>query len=133
MIQLLLKLWPCCTRCKKGFIAYHKFSGTIAMKKHVESNHFSLLKKLLKDVANLASRCPLDCEPNKKNAHVSPTIVYSFFSTATSFKKDDVTQVGFLEDLMLLVIEGLMLMKTLVHLALEVVSTTCVPTQKNFC
>jgi len=44
------------------------------MKKHVESNHFSLLKILLEDVASL-----LDHEPNKKNAHVSPTIVFSFF------------------------------------------------------
>jgi len=68
------KIMAMCTRCKKGFIAYHKFNGATTMKKHVESNHFSLLKILLEDVASL-----LDHEPNKKNAHVSPTIVFSFF------------------------------------------------------
>ncbi len=61
-----LEIVAMCKRCKKGLIVYHKFSGTTAMKKHVEFNHFSLLKNLLKDTSNLASRCPLDREPNKK-------------------------------------------------------------------
>jgi hypothetical protein len=34
-----------------------------------------------------------------------------FYSTISKFKKDDVIQVGFLEDLMLFVIKGLMLMR----------------------
>jgi hypothetical protein len=47
-----------------------------------------------------------------KKKHVFPFANSSFFlSTISKFKKDDVTQVGFLEDLMLFVIKGLMFMK----------------------
>jgi hypothetical protein len=52
--------------CRKGLIAYHKFNGITTMKKHVNSSHFILLKHLLKDATNIASRPPFNCEPNKK-------------------------------------------------------------------
>jgi hypothetical protein len=32
-------------------MAYHKFNGITMMKKHVEFNHFTLLKMFLKNVA----------------------------------------------------------------------------------
>jgi hypothetical protein len=54
------------TKCKKGFITYYKSNGITTMKKHVDFDHFALLKKLLENV----TRFPLDHEPNKKNAHV---------------------------------------------------------------
>jgi hypothetical protein len=50
------KILAMCIRCMKNLIAYHKFNGIITMKKHVESHHFSLLKKLLEDGANFAIR-----------------------------------------------------------------------------
>jgi hypothetical protein len=67
------------TICRKGLIAYHKFNGIITMKKHVNSNHFILLKKLLEDATNIASRSPLNCEPIKKRACVCPIAISSFF------------------------------------------------------
>jgi hypothetical protein len=30
------------TKCRKGFITYHKSNGIITMKKHVEFDHFAL-------------------------------------------------------------------------------------------
>jgi len=52
--------------CRKGFIAYHKFNGITTTKRHVNSNHYILLKKLLEDATNIASRSPLNCGPIKK-------------------------------------------------------------------
>jgi hypothetical protein len=43
-------------RCRKGLIAYHKFNGITTTKKHVDFDHFILLKKLLEDVANIISK-----------------------------------------------------------------------------
>jgi len=75
----LLEILAICTRYKKGLIAYHKYNGIIAMKKHVESDHFTLLQKLLEDPTNLTPRFPLDCEPSKKRAHVSPFAIFGCF------------------------------------------------------
>jgi hypothetical protein len=68
---------------------------------------------LLEDATNLVTKSPLNCEPSKKKAHVSPFANFSFFSTVRKFKTYDATQVGYLEDLMLFVIKGLMPMKTI--------------------
>jgi len=56
-----LEILAMCTRCKKCFIAYHKFNGITTMKNHVKINHSTLLKKLLKDESN-ALRFFLDHE-----------------------------------------------------------------------
>jgi hypothetical protein len=41
------------------------------MKKHVDFDHSTLLKRLLED-ASIALRSPFNYEPNKKEVHVSP-------------------------------------------------------------
>ncbi len=79
------------TICRKGLIAYHKFNGITTMKKHVNFNHFILLKTLLEDATNIASRSPFNCEPIKKRACVRPIIISSFFSIVDKFKRDDAT------------------------------------------
>ncbi len=61
----------------------------------LESNHYALLERNLEDATNLAPRSPLNHEPNKKRAHVSPCTVFGLFSTSNKFKKDDATHVGF--------------------------------------
>jgi hypothetical protein len=83
----LPKILAICTRCKKGLIAYHKSNGIIAMKKHVESDQFTLLQKLLEDPTNLTPRFPLDCESSKKRAHVSPFAIFGFFFLLVSSRK----------------------------------------------
>jgi hypothetical protein len=54
------------------------------MKKYVDSNHYALLKKLLKDAS--IAQDPLDHEPIKKKAHVFPYVLFSFFSTTSKLK-----------------------------------------------
>ncbi len=47
-----------CMRCYKGFNTYYKVNGIIAMKKHVEDEHVTLLGKYLEHVTNqLKSTC----------------------------------------------------------------------------
>jgi hypothetical protein len=100
------------TKCRKGLNTYHKFNGIMTMKKHVEYDHFALLKMFLEDhVVIEALRSTLDCEPNKKRAIVFPSNIFGFFSTNFKYKKYDLTQVGFVEDLMLFVVKGLLLMR----------------------
>jgi hypothetical protein len=115
----LPKILAMCTRCRKGPIAYHKFNGIIAMKKHVESNHSTLLQKMLENPTNLTTRFPLACEPSKKKAHVSPYVISGFFSSTYKFKKDDAIQIIFLEYLMLFVIKGLIPMRTIKSIWLQ--------------
>ncbi len=84
----------------------------MTMKKHVEYDHFALLKMFFEShVVIEAPRSPLDCEPNKKRAIDFPSNIFGFFSTNFKFKKDDLIQVGFLEDLMLFVVKGLLPMR----------------------
>jgi hypothetical protein len=58
-------------RLKKNYITYHKFNGITIMKKHVNFDHSTLLKRLLED-ASIALRSQFNYEPNKKEVHVSP-------------------------------------------------------------
>jgi hypothetical protein len=82
------------------------------MKKHVKFDHSTLLQKLLENPTNLAPRSPLDHEFTKKRAHMYLLLQFLvFFFFVSKFKKDDVIQVVFLEDLMLFVIKDLMPMK----------------------
>jgi hypothetical protein len=40
-----LEILTLCTRCYKDFIAYNKAHGTLAIMRHVEQEHASLLKR----------------------------------------------------------------------------------------
>ncbi len=75
------------TRCRKDLIAYHKSNGITTMKKHVDSNHSILLKKMLEDATNIAPKSPLNCEPIKKRACVCPIAISSFFLWSINLKK----------------------------------------------
>jgi hypothetical protein len=111
-ITTLPKMLAMHTKCRKCLIVYHKFNGIMTMKKHVEYDHFALLKMFFEShVVIEAPRSPLDCEPNKKRAIDFPSNIFGFFSTNFKFKKDDLIQVGFLEDLMLFVVKGLLPMR----------------------
>ncbi len=51
-------------------------------------DHFALLKMFLEDhVVIEAPRSPLDCEPNKKRAIVSPSNIFGFFLLTLSLRK----------------------------------------------
>jgi len=62
---------------------------------------------------------PLDHEPNKKRAHVSLFVIFGFFSIVNKFKINDVTQMGFVEDMMLFMVKGFLLMKNVESIWLQ--------------
>jgi hypothetical protein len=74
------------------------------MKKHVEDDHFALMKRLIDDFSCII-KAPIDRNANKKGAHVSPSEIFKVFLISNKFKKDDPTHVGFLDDLILLVMK----------------------------
>jgi hypothetical protein len=59
----------------------------------------------------VAATISLFREPTKKWVHVTPSAIFVFFSFTNQFKKDNETQVCFLEDVMLFVIKGYLPMK----------------------
>jgi len=86
----------------------------------------------------MMQKFPLDHEPSKKRAHVSPTTISSFFSIISKFKWDDVTQMGFVDDLMLFVVKGCYLWRLLIPFGskgchIQAMSMGCFPIQENIC
>jgi hypothetical protein len=65
------------------------------MKKHVDVDHFALMRKLAEYLTIILAKTPLDQQANKKKAHVSPSTISRFFSIESKVKKDDPTHVGF--------------------------------------
>jgi hypothetical protein len=53
------------SRLRKGLIAYHKSNGIKSMKKHVELEHITLIKKFHKKKSNVAVIISLSREPTK--------------------------------------------------------------------
>jgi hypothetical protein len=73
------------TKWRKGLIAHHKLNGITTMKKHVESNHFAILKKLVEDPNIVSTKAPFDQEPNKKRHVFFHLQFLSFFPLQVSF------------------------------------------------
>jgi hypothetical protein len=68
-----------CTQLQKELITYHKSNGTTTMKRHVELEHSSLIKKFLEEQNNVVAT-PLFCEPTKKWPHVTISAIFSSFA-----------------------------------------------------
>jgi hypothetical protein len=69
------------------------------------------MKKLAKDPTIALTNAPFDQKAIKKMTHVSLSIKCGFLKIVSKFRKDDPIEVGFLKDLMLFVVKGLLLMK----------------------
>jgi len=52
--------------CRKGLIACHKNNGIKIMKKHVDANHFALMKKVAKDPNITPTKIPFGQKVSKK-------------------------------------------------------------------
>jgi hypothetical protein len=78
-----MKFKPCALG---GLITYHKFNEIIAMKKHVEDDHSSFMKKLVKDPTCI-TKAPIHQNASKKMAHVSSSEMFRFLKISSKFKK----------------------------------------------
>jgi hypothetical protein len=67
------------TMCRKGLIACHKNNGIKIMKKHVDANHFALMKKVAKDPSIAPKKIPFGQKVSKTKANVFPFTICGFF------------------------------------------------------
>jgi hypothetical protein len=74
---------------QKGHIVYHKSNGITTMKKHVELEHNTLIKKFCQKQYDVAAIISLSCEPAKKRTHVTLSAIFGFFSSTNQFKQDN--------------------------------------------
>jgi hypothetical protein len=92
------------TKARKGLIIYDSSNHIVALRKHVNLNHLNILKKFEEKI-----NCPLrgdEKQPSKKRPKVSSNSIISFFVAKKPFKKDDVQQKRFLEDLIILIVKN---------------------------
>jgi hypothetical protein len=75
------------TQTRKGLIIYNTINGIVALRKHVNLDHFNILK--FQEEIN----CPLREDKkqlSKKRPNVFLNSISSFFVAKKPFKKDDV-------------------------------------------
>jgi len=73
------------TQARKKLIIYNTTNGITALRKHVNSNHLNILKKIEEEI-----NCPLtenERQPSKKRLNVSSNSIFSFFIANEPFKK----------------------------------------------
>jgi hypothetical protein len=78
-------------------IIYNTTSGIFALRKHINSYHCNIFKFFEKEV-----NCPLkedERQPFEKRPNISSNSISSFFATKEPFKKNEVQQKQFLENL----------------------------------
>jgi len=61
-----LEIFALCTMLQKGLIVYHKSNGITTMKKHLELEHKTLIKKFCQKQYDVTATISLSCEPAKK-------------------------------------------------------------------
>ncbi len=88
---LVLKFWHCTPSYGKVLLLTTSQMAIIAMTKHVELEHNTLIKKFCQKKSDVATTISLSHEPTKKRAHVIPSAISSFFSFTNQFKKDNET------------------------------------------
>jgi hypothetical protein len=74
------EIFELCTKLRKGFIVYHKSNGITTMKKHVELEHNTLIKKFCQEQFDVAAIISLSHELTKKQVHLTPSAISGFFS-----------------------------------------------------
>jgi hypothetical protein len=92
------------TQARKGLIIYNSFNGIITLRKQVNLDHPNIFLKIEEKI-----NCPLredEKQPSKKISNVYSNYIPSFFATKEPFKKNDVQQKQFLEDLTFLIVKN---------------------------
>ncbi len=95
-------------QARKGLIIYNTINVIATLRKHVNLDHFNILKKFEKEV-----NCPLredEKRLSKKRTNISSNSISNSFVAKKSFKKDDVQQKFFWEYLGFLIVKNHLLL-----------------------
>jgi hemerythrin-like domain-containing protein len=95
-------------KLKKGLISYYIISGITCLQKHFDVEHLVIYKKIQEEINN-QGRKNVEKQLAKKKAHISNFSIFDFFASKDPFKKDDVKQKMFMENLALLIVKNLCL------------------------
>ncbi len=76
------------TQARKRLIIYNSFNGIIALRKHVNSNHPNIFKKIEKEINCLLRKDEKKFPKIDQMFFLIPCL--GFFATKEPFKKDDV-------------------------------------------
>ncbi len=71
----ILHLW---TKERKGLITYYKTYGITTLKKHVDADHFIIVKKFEEEINNEIGRI-IEKQPTKKRPNVPTSAITCFF------------------------------------------------------
>jgi hypothetical protein len=85
-------------------VSYFKRYNYIG-KKHFNAKH-GLIVKTFEDKVNIKTKNPMESQPTKKNHAVSLSAISNFVRALNLFKKDNVQQKLFLENLGILVVKS---------------------------
>ncbi len=76
------------TKERKGFITYYKTYGIIVLKKHVDSDHTTIIKKIEEKV-NVLVRGPIERQLAKKRMNVLRNVISKFFPIKNPLNQDN--------------------------------------------
>jgi hypothetical protein len=91
------------TQARKRLVIYNSSNGIVSLRKHVNSYHLNILKKNKKLII-LSGKMKNNFPKRDQMFLLIPYLV--FFVAKEPFKKDDVQQKQFLEDLTFLIIKN---------------------------
>ncbi len=99
----ILNVYPK-TQARKWLIIYNTTNGITPLRNYVNLNHFNILKQFEIEVNFLLRED--ERQPSKKKPNIFSNSIFSFFVGKEPFKKDDVQQKQFLEDLGILIVKN---------------------------
>ncbi len=83
-------------------ITYYKTSGITCLKKHLDVNHLAIYKRF-QEKFNFQGKENVEKQYAKKRFLISNSSIFEFLTSKDPFKKDDVEQKMFMENLALLI------------------------------
>ncbi len=92
-------------KVKKGLVSYFKNNRIIVLKKHMDANHGLIVKKIEEEMNN-NFKSPLKSQLAKKRFVMNASVISNFLGAINPYKKDNVHQKDFVENLGLLVIKN---------------------------
>ncbi len=90
---------------RKGLITYYKTSDITCLQKHLDVDHLPIYKKFQEKINNQRKE-NVERQYAKKRFLISNPSIFEFFASKDPFKKDDVEQKMFMENLAFLIMKS---------------------------
>ncbi len=83
---------------KKGLVTYYKTTGITCLQKHLDVDHSTIYKRFQEEINNEREK-NVERQFAKKRFLIYNSSIFEFFASKDPFKKDDVEQKMFVENL----------------------------------